>query len=298
MSGLDLKNIFRESLHAISPIAMERKIAIRLDKPEEPVYTTLAMDEVLGPVFYLLLRLMYILPENRELKLQVFKRFDPGLDSRFLQVEIRLFNMHVNPNLIFKPENNRFKLEQLPDKQTRIFIEWQIEDVPQKVQSVKSVSFDKLDVADHTNANMLSNDYYDFFIFSRYKDYGKNNFVKDKINGAKTKKEIDFQQNLLGCILNHVHDETFDSDELGKKLGLSRTQLYRKIKTLTGFSTAIFIRQVRLKKAAELLESSDLSVGEVSSAVGFNEPSYFSSTFQELFHASPSEWRKAKRLKT
>ena len=298
MSGLDLKNIFRESLHAISPIAMERKIAIRLDKPEEPVYTTLAMDEVLGPVFYLLLRLMYILPENRELKLQVFKRFDPGLDSRFLQVEIRLFNMHVNPNLIFKPENNRFKLEQLPDKQTRIFIEWQIEDVPQKVQSVKSDSFDKLDVADHTNANMLSNDYYDFFIFSRYKDYGKNNFVKDKINGAKTKKEIDFQQNLLGCILNHVHDETFDSDELGKKLGLSRTQLYRKIKTLTGFSTAIFIRQVRLKKAAELLESSDLSVGEVSSAVGFNEPSYFSSTFQELFHASPSEWRKAKRLKT
>ena len=298
MSGLDLKNIFRESLHAISPIAMERKIAIRLDKPEEPVYTTLAMDEVLGPVFYLLLRLMYILPENRELELQAFKRFDPGFDSQFLQVEIRLFNMHINPNLIFKPENNRFKLEQLPDKQTRIFIEWQIEDVPQKVQSVKSVSFDKLDVADHTNANMLSNDYYDFFIFSRYKDYGKNNFVKEKINGAKTKKEIDFQQNLLGCILNHVHDETFDSDELGKKLGLSRTQLYRKIKTLTGFSTAIFIRQVRLKKAAELLESSDLSVGEVSSAVGFNEPSYFSSTFQELFHASPSEWRKAKRLKT
>nr|MBP7240345.1 hypothetical protein [Saprospiraceae bacterium] len=143
MSGLDLKNIFRESLHAISPIAMERKIAIRLDKPEEPVYTTLPMDEVLGPVFYLLLRLMYILPENRELKLQVIKRFDPGFDSQFLQVEIRLFNMHINPNLIFKPENNRFKLEQLPDKQTRIFIEWQVQDVPQKVQPGKPVSFDK-----------------------------------------------------------------------------------------------------------------------------------------------------------
>ncbi len=298
MSGLDLKNIFRESLHAISPIAMERKIAIRLDKPEEPVYTTLPMDEVLGPVFYLLLRLMYILPENRELKLQVIKRFDPGFDSQFLQVEIRLFNMHINPNLIFKPENNRFKLEQLPDKQTRIFIEWQVQDVPQKVQPGKPVSFDKLDVADHTNANMLSNDYYDFFIFSRYKDYGKNNFVKDKINGTRTKKEVDFQQNLLGCILNNVHDESFDSDALGKKLGLSRTQLYRKIKDLSGFSTANFIRQVRLKKAAELLESSQLSVAEVSAAVGFNEPSYFSSSFQELFHTSPSEWRKSKKSKS
>jgi AraC-like DNA-binding protein len=205
--------------------------------------------------------------------------------------------MHINPNLIFKPENNRFKLEQFPDKQTRIFIEWQVQDVPEKEQPVKPVSFYKLDVADHTNANMLSNDYYDFFIFSRYKDYGKNNFVKDKINGTKTKKEIDFQQNLLGCILNHVHDEAFDSDELGKRLGLSRTQLYRKIKDLTGFSTSIFIRQVRLKKAAELLESTGMSVGEVSAAVGFNEPSYFSSSFQELFHTSPSEWRKAKKLK-
>jgi transcriptional regulator GlxA family with amidase domain len=52
-----------------------------------------------------------------------------------------------------------------------------------------------------------------------------------------------------------------------------------------------------LKKAAELLESTGMSVGEVSAAVGFNEPSYFSSSFQELFHTSPSEWRKAKKLK-
>ena len=95
MSGLDLKNIFRESLHAISPIAMERKIAIRLDKPEEPVYTTLPLDEGLGPVFYLLLRLMYFLPKNRALKLQDLKRFDSCFVSQYLQLEIRVFSMPV-----------------------------------------------------------------------------------------------------------------------------------------------------------------------------------------------------------
>jgi len=298
MPGIDLHKTFHDCLQAIEPVARERKITITLKESPDPCFTNLPMDEVLGPVFYLLLRMMYILPENRELKLQVFKRHDPGFDSWFLQVEIRLFNMHINPNLIFKPENNRFKLEQLPDKQTRIFIEWQVEDVPQKVQPVRPVSFDKLDVADHANAKMLSNDYYDFFIFSRYKDYGKSNFVKEKLNGTKTKKEVDFQQSLLGAILNNIHDESFDSDALGKKLGLSRTQLYRKIKELTGSSTANFIRHVRLKKGAELLETSELAISEISAAVGFNEPSYFSSSFQELYHISPSEWRKMKKTKT
>jgi len=298
MPGIDLHKTLHDCLQAIEPVARERKITITLKESPDLCFTNLPMDEVLGPVFYLLLRMMYILPENREIKLQVFKRHDPGFDGWFLQVEIRLFNMHINPNLIFKPENNRFKLEQLPDKQTRIFIEWPVEEVLQKIQPIKPVSYDKLDVADHANANMLSNEYYDFFIFSRYKDYGKSNFVKEKLNGTKTKKEVDFQQSLLGTILNNIHDESFDSDALGKKLGLSRTQLYRKIKELTGSSTANFIRHVRLKKGAELLETSELAISEISAAVGFNEPSYFSSSFQELYHISPSEWRKMKKTKT
>lgn len=298
MAGIDLLTTLRDCLQAIQPIARERKVTISLKDSPEPCFTTLPMDEVLGPVLFLLLRLLYILPENRELKVKAFKRFDPGLQGWLLQVEIKLFNMHINPNLIFKPDNNRFKLEQLPDKNTRIYIEWQIQDAPEKQTPLSPTSFDTLEVADSTNALMLSNSYYDFFIFSRYKEYGNNAFVKEKVNGTKTKKEADFQQNLLSAILNNIHDETFDSDALGKKLGLSRTQLYRKIKELTGSSTANFIRHVRLKKASELLESSELSVSEISAAVGFNEPSYFSSSFQELFQISPSEWRKSKKSKT
>ncbi len=297
MAGIDLLTTLRDCLRAIDPIARERKITISLKDSPEPCFTTLPMDEVLGPVLFLLLRLMYILPENRELKVKALKRFDPSGQAWFLQVEIRLFNMHINPNLIFKPDNNRFKLEQLADKNTRIYIEWPIQDAPEKLAPNPPVSFDTLEVADATNASMLSNSYYDFFIFSRYKEYGNNAFVKEKLNGTKTRKEADFQQSLLSAILNHIHDETFDSEALGKKLGLSRTQLYRKIKELTGSSTANFIRHVRLKKASELLETSELSVSEVSAAVGFNEPSYFSSSFQELFQMAPSEWRKSRKAK-
>ena len=126
----------------------------------------------------------------------------------------------------------------MADKNTRIYIEWPIQDAPEKLAPNPPVSFDTLEVADATNASMLSNSYYDFFIFSRYKEYGNNAFVKEKLNGTKTRKEADFQQSLLSAILNHIHDETFDSEALGKKLGLSRTQLYRKIKELTGSSTA------------------------------------------------------------
>ena len=298
MPGIDLHQTLRDCLQAIDPIARDRQITISLNRSADPCITTLPMDEVLGPVFFLLIRLMYILPPNREIKVKTSMRFDASVQASYLQVELRLFNMHINPNLIFKPDNNRFKLEQLTDKNTRIYIEWQIQDAPVKPAPSPSVSFDTLEVADVTNASMLSNSYYDFFIFSRYKEYGNNTFVKEKVNGTKTKKEAEFQQSLLSAILNHIHDETFDSDALGKKLGLSRTQLYRKIKELTGSSTANFIRHVRLKKASELLETSELSVSEISAAVGFNEPSYFSSSFQEFFQISPSEWRKTKKTKT
>jgi len=298
MNAIDLHQTLRDCLLAIEPIARDRKITISLNKSSDPCLTTLPMDEILGPVFFLLLRLIYILPPNREIKVKTSKRFDVSVQVSYLQVELKLFNMHINPNLIFKPDNNRFKLEQLADKNTRIFIEWEIQDSPEKPPPSTPVSFDSLEVADATNASMLSNSYYDFFIFSRYKEYGNNAFVKEKVNGTKTKKEAEFQQSLLGAILNHIHEETFDSDALGKKLGLSRTQLYRKIKELTGSSTANFIRHVRLKKASELLETSELSISEISAAVGFKEPSYFSSSFLELFHISPSEWRKTKKTKT
>ena len=93
-------------------------------------------------------------------------------------------------------------------------------------------------------------------------------------------------------ILSNVEDENFSIHTLAKELHLSRSQMYRKIKALTGMSPAIYIRHIRLQKAKELLLSSHLGISEIAYRVGFKTPVYFSQVFKETFGVSPSESRK------
>ncbi|GJM33756.1 MAG: hypothetical protein DHS20C18_27570 [Saprospiraceae bacterium] len=84
----------------------------------------------------------------------------------------------------------------------------------------------------------------------------------------------------------------FNLPQLCKAMGVSRAQIYRKIKELTGKSPSIYVRSLRLQKAMELLESTDLNISEIAFEVGFKDLSYFSRSFSEEFGFSPSETRK------
>ena len=75
-------------------------------------------------------------------------------------------------------------------------------------------------------------------------------------------------------------------------LGISPTNLYRKIKALTGQTATEFIRNIRLKRAAQLLKNEHLNVSEVMYMVGFTHHSYFTRCFKELFGVSPKSYSK------
>jgi AraC-like DNA-binding protein len=76
---------------------------------------------------------------------------------------------------------------------------------------------------------------------------------------------------------------------------MSRTSFYRKIVDLTGETPVEFVRSVRLNKAAEFLEKSDMKIAEVGYAVGFTTPNYFTRAFKAKFDLSPSEYVALKR---
>ena len=100
-----------------------------------------------------------------------------------------------------------------------------------------------------------------------------------------------FLAKVEGIILENLEDEDFSADQLGEAIHLSRSQVHRKIKALTGKSTSIYIRLIRLQKAKELLASEDLTVSEVAYRVGFKTPVYFSQIFKKTFGESPTESR-------
>ena len=89
-------------------------------------------------------------------------------------------------------------------------------------------------------------------------------------------------------------DSNLNVEDLGKDMGLSRVQLYRKIKSLTNYSPNELLRIARLKKAASLLASSDMTVSEIGYEVGFSSPSYFAKCYKELFGESPTDLLKRK----
>lgn len=87
-------------------------------------------------------------------------------------------------------------------------------------------------------------------------------------------------------------DSNLNVEDLGKDMGLSRVQLYRKIKSLTNYSPNELLRIARLKKAASLLASSDMTVAEIGYEVGFSSPSYFTKCYKKQFGESPTDFLK------
>ena len=81
-------------------------------------------------------------------------------------------------------------------------------------------------------------------------------------------------------------------EDLCREMGMSRVYFYKKILSLTDKTPSEFIRFIRLKRAAELLEKSQLFVNEVAYQVGFNDPKYFRKYFKDEFGVSPNEYKK------
>jgi signal transduction histidine kinase/DNA-binding response OmpR family regulator/streptogramin lyase len=89
----------------------------------------------------------------------------------------------------------------------------------------------------------------------------------------------------------HLSDSNFDAHVFASEIGMSRSQLYRKVQALTGYSVNEFIRNIRLKKAAELLLKSDNNVTQIAYLVGFKEVTYFVKCFASYYGTSPSKYR-------
>ena len=104
-------------------------------------------------------------------------------------------------------------------------------------------------------------------------------------------REQEFLQKLILAIEERLNDTGLTIPGLSQKLAMSDTQLYRKLKAITGKTPSQFIRSVRLQKAMALLQNSGLNVSEIAYEVGFTSPQYFSRMFKEEFGFPPSELR-------
>lgn len=122
----------------------------------------------------------------------------------------------------------------------------------------------------------------------------KEFFQKNLTFGERKESVAEIDKTFINKFRKVIEDNLIDSDlnvdEIGKSLGLSRVQLYRKIKSLTNYAPNELVRIIRLKAAEQLFINTEKTISEVAYDTGFTSPSYFTKCFKEYFNVSPTEY--------
>lgn len=115
--------------------------------------------------------------------------------------------------------------------------------------------------------------------------------MKTNPNNMNT-SQTNFLTSVNAVIENNLDNVNFTIEQLAAELQYSYIQTYRKIQGATGCSPSIYIRQIRLNRACQLLVKTDLTINQIAFLVGFKTQSYFSAKFSEYKGISPTQYRK------
>ena len=111
----------------------------------------------------------------------------------------------------------------------------------------------------------------------------------DEIGNLSNEIDKSFLKQLRKIIQENLANSDLSVEQIGDEIGLSRVQLYRKVKALTGYSPVEILRKARLTRARHLLQTTERTVSEVAYAVGFSTPSYFSKCYKDEFGENPKK---------
>lgn len=111
----------------------------------------------------------------------------------------------------------------------------------------------------------------------------------DEIGNISNEIDKSFLKQLRKIIQENLANSDLSVEQIGDEIGLSRVQLYRKVKAFTGYSPVEIVRKARLTRARHLLQTTERTVSEVAYAVGFSTPSYFSKCYKDEFGENPKK---------
>jgi len=126
----------------------------------------------------------------------------------------------------------------------------------------------------------------------KLKEYFQNHLAFGDKKELLNEVDNNFLERFRRIIEENLMDTELNIDDIGKSMGLSRVQLYRKVKSLTNYSPNEFIRIIRLKTAEQMMITGEKSISEIAYDTGFTSPSYFTKCFKEYFNENPTDFLK------
>jgi YesN/AraC family two-component response regulator len=166
-------------------------------------------------------------------------------------------------------------------------LENQLEGLKQKADAYLVKPFN-LDLLEQTIRNLIRNR-------EMLREHYSSELPVD-LQRATSSKKMDrkFLNEFSAIVEANIANENFGVDELSRAIGISKAQLYRKVKAVLGLNINDYILNVRLQKAKHLLNQPELSINEISFKVGFSSQAYFSTVFKSKFGITPSDYRTGK----
>jgi signal transduction histidine kinase/ligand-binding sensor domain-containing protein/DNA-binding response OmpR family regulator len=182
----------------------------------------------------------------------------------------------------------------------RIKSEWQTSDIPVILLTAKASSESKIEGLETGADDYLTKPFDSRELFTRIKNlleqrkrlrekYSKDPDALTKTGNLVT-ADKDFLQKALEIVDKNLAETSFGTEQLAKELFVSRTQLYRKMLDITGQGPGVFIRAIKLKRAAKLLMEGKLSVTQIAYEIGFSSPAQFTRAFTKQYNCVPSEY--------
>ncbi|WP_421871564.1 hybrid sensor histidine kinase/response regulator transcription factor [Marinoscillum sp.] len=119
--------------------------------------------------------------------------------------------------------------------------------------------------------------------------------VGEDIELSLNNRDQEFLSSLKQIVEDHLEESNFNITTFTQEAGVSRTLLHLKLKKLANLSASEFVKTIRLQRAAQYLEKSDLTVSEIAYKVGYGDPNYFTRSFREKFGVSPTEYKQKEK---
>ena len=132
-----------------------------------------------------------------------------------------------------------------------------------------------------------------WFILRRHRRKVETEVLQAKVSAITADHHL--TDKMIAIIDHHLDDSDFGLEQLLAEIGMSKSTLYRQLKTETDMTPSDFIRNIRLKRACEMLLSQKMTVAEVAYATGFSNPKYFTRCFKDMFGKTPTEYIRSQQ---
>lgn len=280
----DLNHFIKHLLQALKPIAKVEDIELSFIPAPKPVHAVFQVAGLISDLTHIICKLVEFTPEQEKITVSI-----EHINAQKCRVILRNtgINLARNGEVTSSCKLN-VVVESTHDKGTEYGIEIDLYEDPSKID---------LDVSQRLNGLNYIPDYYAEIRKRLRSHFNKSDNLVEALSRSNP-REAAFLKKVNDLIVGNMNNHQFDTNHLSEIMNMSRTQLFRRLKPIIRQSPGSYIRTIKLQKAKELFETTDLRISEVAYRTGFETASHFTKVFTKQYGVKPSLFCRKKNNAT